>query len=60
MRFYVGRLAALLDIAYAIICDTLKRSSFKFMSYKSFKKFVQDLKENMEIFVADYQGTIHG
>jgi hypothetical protein len=49
-----------LDIAYAIIRDTLKRSSLKFMSYKSFKKFVQDLKENMEIFVADYQGTIHG
>ena len=49
-----------LDISYDLICDTLKRSSLKFMSYEALKRFVLGLNENVKIFVADYQGTIHG
>jgi hypothetical protein len=41
-----------IDTAYKLIRNTLKRSKLGFMSYKEFKYFVQNLNENVKIFVA--------
>jgi len=49
-----------LETAHEIIRDTLKKSSLGFMSYESLRRLVLGLKENVKIFVADYQGTIQG
>jgi hypothetical protein len=49
-----------LDTAYELIQNTLKRSKLGFMSYEAFKRFCQSLKENVKIFVADYQGAAQG
>lgn len=49
-----------LDSAYRIICDTLKRSAMRFRSYSSFRRLMEGLGEDVEIFVAERQGTIEG
>lgn len=49
-----------LDSAYAIIADTLKRSSIRFKSYNEFKRLVLSLGENEKVFVAEYEGVVQG
>jgi hypothetical protein len=49
-----------LDTAYELIRDTLKRSKLGFMGFEAFKAFVLSLKENVKIFVAEYEGVAQG
>jgi len=49
-----------LDSAYKLICHTLRRSKLEFMNYKEFKRFVDDLNDNVKIFVAYFQGIAQG
>jgi hypothetical protein len=49
-----------LNTAYELVRGTLKRSRLRFMGYEGFKRFVISLDENVKIFVADYQGIMHG
>jgi len=49
-----------LEIAYQLVRDTLRRSKLGFLNYKKFREFVLGLGQNIEIFVAKYQGAIQG
>jgi hypothetical protein len=49
-----------MDMAYFLIRDTLKRSKLGFMSQKIFRHLVQSLKNHLKIYVAEYNGKIHG
>ena len=49
-----------LDTVFAVIRDTLKRSAIGFMSQEAFKRFVRNLGENVQLFIADYQGAVQG
>jgi len=39
-----------LDTAYALVRNTLKRSKLRFLSYEKYKRFIQGLGGNVEIF----------
>lgn len=49
-----------LDRAFMLVRDTFKRSALPFMSHDVFKRMLLNLGENVEIFVAEYQGTAEG
>lgn len=49
-----------LDIAYELIKNTFNRSNMGFMGHKEFKHFVLGLGENVNVFVAYYQGLVQG
>ena len=44
-----------LDIAYALIRNTFKRSDLPFMSYDDFKRMIQGLGDYCKILIAEYQ-----
>jgi hypothetical protein len=52
--------AEYLETAYALVRETLKRSSLAFTSYDSFKRMVLGLGENVKVFVAERQGVVQG
>jgi lipid II:glycine glycyltransferase (peptidoglycan interpeptide bridge formation enzyme) len=49
-----------LDAAYELVRNTLKRSDLEFMSYKALTGYVDSLKDNVKILIADFQGTVQG
>lgn len=49
-----------LDIAYKLVAETMARSSESFKSYEDFKRKVLGFGEYVKIFVAEFQGEIHG
>jgi lipid II:glycine glycyltransferase (peptidoglycan interpeptide bridge formation enzyme) len=49
-----------MSTAYDLVRDTFKRSNMGFMGFEGFKRYVYSLKENVKIFVADYQGAVQG
>jgi lipid II:glycine glycyltransferase (peptidoglycan interpeptide bridge formation enzyme) len=49
-----------LSTAYELVRDTFKRSNMGFMRFEEFKRYVHSLKENVRVFVADYQGAVQG
>lgn len=48
------------EVAYGLIKETFKRSSMPFMNYRAFQRMLVGLGENVKIFVADCNGTVHG
>ena len=48
------------ETAHSIIAETLKRSKLRFMSLESFKNFVDGLGENIEVLIANHEGTPQG
>jgi hypothetical protein len=49
-----------LDAVYCLIRDTFKRSALPFMSRDTFLNLVCKLDQNVQVFIADYQGVIQG
>jgi hypothetical protein len=49
-----------MSTAYELVRDTFKRSHMGFMGFEGFKRYVHSFKDNVKIFVADYQGAIQG
>lgn len=48
------------EAAYRIIKETFRRSKLTFMNAASFMRFVSALGQYIEVFIAEYQGTIQG
>lgn len=48
------------DTAYCLILDTLKRSKLGFMSKNKFRHLVRRLNDHIKIYIAEYNGKIHG
>jgi len=49
-----------LDVAHHLIADTLKRSGLHFKTLKEFEATILSLGSNVEVFVAEHAGVIHG
>jgi hypothetical protein len=49
-----------LEISYHLIADTLKRSKASFKSYREFEQKIRSFGEYVKVFVAEYNGEIHG
>jgi hypothetical protein len=46
--------------AYRLVQETFKRSALPFMSYDAFERMIRGLGDNVRLFVADYEGLVHG
>jgi hypothetical protein len=50
--------AEYIDVSYALVRETFKRSKLPFMSHAAFQRYVAGLGEYGKVMVADYQGTV--
>jgi hypothetical protein len=48
----------LLATVHKLIADTFKRSNISFMSYAAFERYIDGLKPNCKVMIADYKGDI--
>ena len=48
------------EAAHNLVQETFKRSRLPFMSYNAFERMIDGLGDNVRLFVAEYQGLIHG
>lgn len=48
------------DTAYAFVRNTFMRSKIPFMSYGSFKRYLEGLGDNVKIFLAESNGVVQG